>query len=362
MLDSHTPADNAPDSSPLTAIVAAIVSDTGRSSGSLESNASAGSSSLSAPSLDTSNSHSTSSATSAASSTDPSPCPSILIRSNSETIIPPPRSNTSSPSITFAPLPQTEPRKRSSSHQLGVAARSRLLRHRRMLRENGVDPHSVPSPYGQGSGVAGGKGYVYQDSFEQPHVKSKSADENDEEASRRHRNRVVSDPNEDALMALGKLMKGAGKTLLKSLSMRDMRSKEREAAAKLADAAAAEPLPLLESEGHEGQVPARGGSLRERRVTGERTEAVHLFDGDDDRRRSEDGGVCEEDIPQEAWKMLLSDVAPTSEPESDTTYVVQHVVPGPEVRSPSSEMSRSGSKRKVKATVDKAAPSKAHTR
>lgn len=226
-----------------------------------------------------------------------------------------------------------------------------------MLRENGVDPNSDPSPYGHGSGVAGGKGYVYQDSFEQPHVKSKSADDDEEEgAPRRHRSRAVSDPNEDALVALGKLMKDAGKTLLKSLSMRDIRSKEREAAAKLADAAAAEPLPLLESEGNERHVVARGGSLRERRVTGERTDAVHLFVGGDDRLRSE-----EEEIPQESWKML-SDAPATSEPESEPTSVVEHVLPGPGDRRPSREITRSGSKRRAKVTADKATPSKAHTR
>ncbi|KAI9069192.1 hypothetical protein FKP32DRAFT_1600059 [Trametes sanguinea] len=81
---------------------------------------------------------------SAASSAAPSPCPSILRSSSSSLTLP---SRTGSPSITFAPLPTTEPRKRSGVHPLGVAARSRLLRHRRMLREQGLHPDDVPYPY-----------------------------------------------------------------------------------------------------------------------------------------------------------------------------------------------------------------------
>ncbi|KAI0707965.1 hypothetical protein C8Q76DRAFT_136800 [Earliella scabrosa] len=328
--------DPHPDVSSYAAIVAAMAADTLRSSGSLESNASAGSSSLSAPSLDTS--HSTSSATSAASSLNPSPCPSILIRSHSDLTIPPPRSNTSSPSITFAPLPQTEPRKRSSSHQLGVAARSRLLRHRRMLRE-GIDPNSVPYPYGPGSGVAGGKGY--QDSSDQGPVEVREAqagvDAPEEAGARRHRSRAVSDPSEDALLALGKLVKGAGKTIWKSLSMKDLRSKEREAAGKAAAEAGHEeeqgkqgeagPEEKQEQEHGPGQEQEQGpaqeerpraGSLSEKQTPVQRGEAVHLFDDEEPRPPSAEG-VWEEEIVQESWKQLLSNpppVPPTPETKS----------------------------------------------
>ena len=101
-----------------------------------------------------------------------------------------------------------------------------------MLRE-GIDPNSVPYPYGPGSGVAGGK-----DSCDQGPVEVREAqagvDAHEEAGARRHRSRAVSDPSEDALLALGKLVKGAGKTIWKSLSMKDLRSKEREAAGKAA--------------------------------------------------------------------------------------------------------------------------------
>ncbi|KAA1469233.1 hypothetical protein DENSPDRAFT_834807 [Dentipellis sp. KUC8613] len=43
-----------------------------------------------------------------------------------------------SPSIVFAPLPVTEPRRRKSNVQLGVAARSRMLAQRRAMREEAL--------------------------------------------------------------------------------------------------------------------------------------------------------------------------------------------------------------------------------
>ncbi|KAI0748709.1 hypothetical protein C8Q80DRAFT_1271078 [Daedaleopsis nitida] len=281
--------------------------DIARSSGSLESNTSAGSS-LSPPSLDTS--HSTSSTTSAASSTNPSPCPSILLRSNSDITFPTSRSASASPNISFAPLPQTEPRKRNKSHQLGVAARSRLLRHRRMLRENGIDPNSVPYQYGPGSGVAGGEGY--QDSFGPVEVREAEpgVDADEEAGTRHHRHRAAGDASEDPFVALGKLIKGAGRTLFKSISMRDMRSKEKEDTSK---AAAEGP-----GDGEQGG-PRRSGSLKEKPVRGSQNDAqdaAHKPEYDGERVPSLDGAAWEQEIAQDSWDQLLSDTLTASTAQS----------------------------------------------
>ena len=311
-------AHNSPDPASFTAIVTAALSDTSRSSGSLESTTSqtTTSTSLSAPSLETS--HSASSATStAASSPAPSPCPSILLRSDSPLTFPSrtgslPGSGASSPSITFAPLPRTEPRKRNPSHQLGVAARSRLLRHRRMLREQGLDPADYPYPpaypYGPGSGVAGGPGGVEEDGGGGPvEIREAEAgvDAHEDAGARRHRAR--SDPSEDALLSIGKLVKGAGKSLWKSLSMRDMRPKEREEAGP----------GVGEGEGAGDAGVRRSGSLKERKTRTQKVAAGHLFRDDHAGQLSSgEGGVWEEEVEQDSWKKLLSGTAPlTIEPE-----------------------------------------------
>ncbi|KAI0692632.1 hypothetical protein C8T65DRAFT_72735 [Cerioporus squamosus] len=347
--DSDLTSDCASDSSSFKAIVAAIVNDTdptigtGRSSGSLESSASTSTdsntstgSSLSAPSLDTS--HSTDSTASAASSTTPSPCPSILIRSSSSLTVPGTRSGSSSPNISFAPLPQIEPRKRNSSRQLGVAARSHLLRHRRMLREQeqGYDSNSVPYPYGPGSGVEGGQGYPeHMEEGGPVEIREAQAgvDADEEMNARGHRSRAVSDPSEDALASLGKLMKGAGRALWKSVSMRDIRAKEKEAAA----ATAAEGGQDDCVGGDRGQRP-RGGSLRGKNATAPlpRNNAIHLFDHDEEHPPSVEGGVWEEEIPEESWKKLLSDTPATSEPAEDDKASEHR---------PSAELGRNGSQR-----------------
>ncbi|RDX46985.1 hypothetical protein OH76DRAFT_1527198 [Lentinus brumalis] len=306
---------------------------TARSSGSLESSASTSTdtstgSSLSAPSLETS--HSTDSTASAASSTTPSPCPSILIRSSSSLTVPGTRSGSSSPNISFAPLPQLEPRKRNSSRQLGVAARSHLLRQRRMLREQSYDSNSVPYPYGPGSGVEGGQVYVEHMPEGGPvEIREAQAgvDAEEEMGARGHRSRAVSDPSEDALASLGKLMKGAGRALWKSVSMRDIRAREKVEAAKAAEAG------QDEAPGGERIQRPRGGSLRGKKP---RNNTVHLFDHGEEHQPSAEGGVWEEEIPEESWKKLLSDSPATSEPVEDEQ--------GSEHR-PSSEFARSASQR-----------------
>ncbi|KAI0332577.1 hypothetical protein GY45DRAFT_456623 [Cubamyces sp. BRFM 1775] len=262
-----------------------------------------------------------STSTSAASSTTPSPCPSILRLSSSNLTLP---SRTGSPSITFAPLPQVEPRKRGSPHPLGVAARSRLLRHRRMLREQGLHPDDVPYPYGPGSGIGGGLGMADPDAgdggpwVEDGPVEIREAQagvDADEDARARSvgrggqpRSRAMSDPSEgDALISLGRLVKGAGKTLWRSISMKDVRGKEGKASGSGSTSGAAGPE--SPAEGQEQRSPPSSMSS-ERRATLPRKTEVHLFDDPEARPPSADGGVWEEVVEEESWKKLLSQPPP----------------------------------------------------
>ncbi|KAI0658843.1 hypothetical protein C8Q70DRAFT_1045460 [Cubamyces menziesii] len=273
-----------------------------------------------------------STSTSAASSTTPSPCPSILRSSSSNLTLP---SRTGSPSISFAPLPQVEPRKRGSPHPLGVAARSRLLRHRRMLREQGLHPDDVPYPYGPGSGVGGGLGMGDPDAgdggpwIEDGPVEIREAQagvDADEDARARSvgrsgqpRSRAMSDPYEgDALVSLGRLVKGAGKTLWRSISMKDVRSKEVKASASGSGSGAASTSES--TEGQDERSPSSSTSS-ERRATLPRKTEVHLFDDPEARPSSADGGVWEEVVEEESWKKLLSQPPPSSSDsvKSETT-------------------------------------------
>ncbi|KAH9928460.1 uncharacterized protein BXZ73DRAFT_78283 [Epithele typhae] len=301
-----------------------------RSSGSLEST----STGTSPPSLDTTHSAASSgTSASAPSSTAPSPCPSILIRADPALAFP--RSSPASPNITFAPLPATEPRKRNTSHQLGVAARSRLLRHRRMLREQGLDPadypYPPPYPYGPGSGVAGGVGY--EDRVEVQGEDAKEGGEASEEGKV-----VVRVEEEDGLVSLGRALKGAGRSIWRSLSMREMRPKEAVA-------------PEKEKEGAQ-----RSGSLQERRPS-KRTTTAHLFaDATEEVHSGE--GVWEEEIDPNSWKKLLS--APVSaEPESIEDATTPSPPPPPVVVSVEaddkvvSNKSKTGSLRRTKKAITK---------
>ncbi|KAI0647597.1 hypothetical protein C8Q79DRAFT_926067 [Trametes meyenii] len=259
---------------------------------------------------------------SAASSTTPSPCPSILRSSSSNLTLP---SRTASPSISFAPLPTTEPRKRNSPHPLGVAARSRLLRHRRMLREHGLNPDEVPYPYGPGSGVlndpaADAGGWPDDGPVEVREAQAGvDADEDARAASSRGghpRSRVTSDPSEgDALLSLGRFVKGAGKSLWRSISMKDVRPKEGvtvkagPAPASDAEVPQAEP-PAAAEEWSESDHPLPGPIPRERRATLPRRMEGHLFEDPERREPSAEGGVWEESIEEESWKRLLSKPPP----------------------------------------------------
>ncbi|KAI9069162.1 hypothetical protein FKP32DRAFT_1600069 [Trametes sanguinea] len=135
-------------------------------------------------------------------------------------------------SITFAPLPTMEPGKRSGAHPLGVAARSRLLRHR---REQGLHPDVVPYryPYSEqdqeqgGHGVHGELGLM--DDGEELREAEAGVDADEDARTRAvggqgrgSRGKTMSDPGEgDVLVSLGRLGKGAEWSLWRSISMKE---------------------------------------------------------------------------------------------------------------------------------------------
>ncbi|KAI0374618.1 hypothetical protein BV20DRAFT_976713 [Pilatotrama ljubarskyi] len=353
LLDLPRPPKSSASDDSFTALMDAVL-DPARSSGSLESNSSAASTaaststsaSLSAPDSTTSvpslaasgrtdstsscaSSTSTSASASAASSTTPSPCPSILRSSSSNLTLP---SRTGSPSITFAPLPTTEPRKRNSPHPLGVAARSRLLRHRRMLREHGLNPDEAPYPYGPGSGVMNdpSNDSIWGNGDERPvEVREAQAGVDADEDARavgsrggRHRTRAASDPAEgDALVSLGRLVKGAGKSLWRSISMKDVRAREASAETSALTSGSS---PTADG-APQPQLVSATAMTKEKRATLPRKTEVHLFDDPDARPPSAEGGVWEEEVEQESWKKLLS--KPPASPDSDKEQLKSDLSP-----------------------------------
>ena len=216
-----------------------------------------------------------------------------------------------------------------------------------MLREQGLNPadYPYPYPYGAGEGVEGGPGMDEHghDGIGPVEIREAEAGvDAHEDADARRRHRAHSDPSEESLPSLGKLMRGAGRSLWKSLSMRDMRTKEREEATAAAAATTAEPTA-------EGTKQRRSGSLPEKQRHAARNAAGHLFnDTDDGRAHSEEGGVWEEEVGQDSWKNLLSGAQVTAEPES----IDSEDASAPETVPAPAERARSGSVRKT--TVDAA--------
>ncbi|PCH37631.1 hypothetical protein WOLCODRAFT_135754 [Wolfiporia cocos MD-104 SS10] len=109
--------------------------------------------------------------------------------------------------ITFAPLPVMEPRRRKSNVQLGVAARSRMLQQRRMLREQGIPPSfsAMHSPTDPPPPLP-----IWNQQPEKPHEPEPAPEP---------------DPAEEALAAIGRFMRGAGRNLLRHLSHKDKKNR-----------------------------------------------------------------------------------------------------------------------------------------
>jgi len=95
-----------------------------------------------------------------------------------------------SPSISFAPLPTMEARKRKSSAQMGVAARSRMLQQRRAARMQALDAVDDDAPPAN----------IWKDT-------SGGAEE---------------DEDGDPFLAFGQFMKGAGKGLWRKVLVKDV--------------------------------------------------------------------------------------------------------------------------------------------
>lgn len=130
---------------------------------------------------------------------------SILRASTSFTL--PSRTN-----VTFAPLPPIEPRRRKSSVQLGVAARSRLLHHRRMLREHGIPP--TPSNIQALQALEPPPPAPVWD-----HDLASPAEEIEPDD-------LGIDPAEQAFAAIGRFVKGASRTLFRRKSRKDGERKD----------------------------------------------------------------------------------------------------------------------------------------
>ncbi|KAL4248863.1 hypothetical protein ABKN59_003970 [Abortiporus biennis] len=141
--------------------------------------------------------------------TSTSTIPSILRTSSTHTLT----TRSMPPSaVKFAPLPPTEPRRRNSNVQLGIAARSQMLRNRRMITNGEGAPtvqyirrgNEVIVLTSVSSGVWGEEGettYVPQDPG------------------------LAEDAVEDAFIALGKFVKDASKSLWRKVSHKDKKEK-----------------------------------------------------------------------------------------------------------------------------------------
>ncbi|CAL1705776.1 unnamed protein product [Somion occarium] len=151
------------------------------------------------------------SSSSAKSNVSPKPSvnltPHSILRSTSFNTLSP---SSSSSSVTFAPLPEIGPRKRNASLQLGVGARSRMLRNRRIIMQQ--------------TALAAEEGEELQPHHLPPDVA----------ATIRWTQGPPGDPGmaedavEDAFIALGKMMKSAGKGLWRRVSLKDLKEKDKD--------------------------------------------------------------------------------------------------------------------------------------
>lgn len=182
-----------------------------------------------------------------ASSSDESSKPSGILLTSP--LMLPRSASTSAVCVTFAPLPQLEPRRRTSSVQLGIAARSQMLRARRMRQLSDIEGvQHIPSegishiqyntmsePHPTQEGLSAHSSKLVSSSY----IWEEDADRDDTTvtiagtASRRPSTSKwgsappVEGDDQDALLALGRMMKGGAKTLWRSLSQTNLRDKER---------------------------------------------------------------------------------------------------------------------------------------
>ena len=201
----------------------------------------------------------------AASSSSLSSKPVGILRS---VTLPRTTSTQSMTAVSFAPLPPVEPRRRASHLQLGVAARSRMLRARRMRF---IDPETgeayvqvvdggaaAHAPYAYPGAEAAADSDPYRIARPRPPRYSgfwtaTQGMTTPEEDALRDATRGAA-PEEDALVALGKMVRGGAKLLWRKVS-----KSQRGRAAGAAEAGADEGENEGEGEG-EGESEGEGGA------------------------------------------------------------------------------------------------------
>ncbi|THG99847.1 hypothetical protein EW026_g2575 [Hermanssonia centrifuga] len=199
--------------------------------------------------------------------------------------------NSSPVSVTFAPLPQLDPRRRTSTVQLGIAARSRMLRARRMqMGQLEPLPSTPDTPHVQGSPAnlsleqmreleelnaqirahAHTKKPMTAYGNNVPLWKSATAGfaTPEEEAM----------PEEDALLALGQMIKGGARTLWRRVSHSQLKERSKHSQGK-------EERPALRRSASEPTVLESEEGLTVRVLV---KEPRHLFEEQEDDKEGEE--------------------------------------------------------------------------
>ena len=132
------------------------------------------------------------------------------------------------PGVKFAPLPEIAPRKRKSHHQpLGVAARSQLMRQRRPGRGQGSGS-SVPVWRNDDREEQRSRQAQFQARTHAQEVRHHCSNVDNHE--RKKKPSTDGNDDDDPILAIGKLVKGAGITLWRRMSDVSTKTKEEEKA------------------------------------------------------------------------------------------------------------------------------------
>ncbi|KZT02357.1 uncharacterized protein LAESUDRAFT_716949 [Laetiporus sulphureus 93-53] len=221
-------------------------------------------------------------------STSPHPPHKSILRTAASFTLPSgsrPSASASAPglstNVTFAPLPATEPRRRKSSVQLGVAARSRMLHRRRMLREQGIESYE-DEEWDDEHTLQDGNPEVVEDD-------------------------LGVDPAEEAIAAIGRFVKGATRSLFRRISSRRKQGRD--------PSPMPPPLPTAET-----QAGMEGSQLPDERTPdhdGEEEEARKIppagIKSDDDETGMGEAG---EDTSKRIQERTLSEMQDQPEGES----------------------------------------------
>jgi len=146
-----------------------------------------------------------------------------------------PSPSTSSLNVRFAPLPEIAPRRRKSNTPLGMAARGQLVRRRRGHYDSAEGQQQIQEARKAAQQMWTREEFEERRALEEAmaarhayYLASAAAAEAREEQEEEENNerintrRSSADDLEDSSFSLGKLVKGAGKTLWKSVSITDV--------------------------------------------------------------------------------------------------------------------------------------------